>query len=529
MGKLSLRWKRVLETHVPYGAVFGLYSFHKFIYLLAAHELTPGISAAEYRERRQRLAALLPPGGVAILPAAGVSYMSGAIPWPYRQDPDFMYLTGINQRGVALITAAQSGRPEEHRYTLFIDPPNTTRDRWDGASLTRDAALPRRLHAQAANPSGPPLLHDPDRPGAHHGHHIAAALRPASQQPGRLAPLRPLLHSMRLVKSKAEAALMQTSAALASSAVAHCMAASAPGVTEYGIAAAFEYGVKAGGAQRLAYPSVVAGGPDACTTHYSRADKVLRAGQLVLMDAGCEYWGYVSDVTRTWPVGGRFSGPQRDVYELVLEVHQRCLATCRPGSSIRELHALSCEMLSDGIRQLRLLPGASAEEIRRNGYREFFWHSLGHYLGMDTHDTSLVGYDRKLEAGNVITVEPGLYIPDLPQFGPYRGIGVRIEDDVLLTVQGCAVLSDQAPVAVSAVEELVGSALAAGATPRLPLPPRLEVAAHRRLAEPPPPYADHGSAVPIVAPPPPPAESEAPSRAAAFAASAPASAAAAAT
>ncbi|GIL85310.1 hypothetical protein Vretimale_10733 [Volvox reticuliferus] len=466
--------------------------------LLDPHELTPGIPASEYRARRNRLGQLLPPGGAAILPAAATTYMSGVIPWPYRQDPDFFYLTGLTQHGLAVLTAPGAGSSQDVRYTLFIDAPNTNRERWDGATVSREAArevfgadevfwmheMPRKLQDLAKTTV--PILYDTDRVGAYHHSALGIALRPALELPGRVAPLRPLLHSMRLIKSPAEAAMMRTSAAVASAAVRHCMAVTTPGTTEYGLAAAFEYGIKSAGAQRLAYPTVVAGGPDACTIHYGRNDKVLAGGQLVLMDAGAEFWGYVSDVTRTWPVGGAFSGPQRDVYAIVLEAHQRCLAACRPGSSIRELHALCVDILSEGLRELRLLPGASLAEIRSSLYREFFWHSLGHYLGLDTHDTHLVGHDRRLSEGMVITIEPGLYIPDLPQYGALRGIGVRIEDDVLVTAAGCRVLSDQAPVAVREVEELAGSAAAAqgtGSAGLMPQPPRSKVTPHRLFAQ----------------------------------------------
>ncbi|GIL55550.1 hypothetical protein Vafri_11107 [Volvox africanus] len=466
--------------------------------LLKPHELTPGIPASEYRARRNRLGQLLPPGGAAILPAAATTYMSGVIPWPYRQDPDFFYLTGLTQHGLAVLTAPGAGSSQDVRYTLFIDAPNTNRERWDGATVSREVAnevfgadevlwmheMPRKVQDLAKSTS--PILYDTDRVGAYHHSALGIALRPALELPGRVTPLRPLLHSMRLVKSPAEAAMMRTSAAVASAAVRHCMAVTTPGMTEYGLAATFEYGIKSAGAQRLAYPTVVAGGADACTIHYGRNDKVLAGGQMVLMDAGAEYWGYVSDVTRTWPVGGTFSGPQRDVYGIVLEAHQRCLAACGPGSSIRDLHSLCVDILSEGLKDLRLLPGVSLAEIRSSLYREFFWHSLGHYLGLDTHDTHLIGHDRRLTEGAVITVEPGLYIPDLPQYGTFRGIGVRIEDDVLVTAAGCRVLSDQAPVAIREVEELAGSAAAAhGASSAgyMPRPPHSGLAPHRLFAQ----------------------------------------------
>ncbi|KAG2424574.1 hypothetical protein HXX76_014454 [Chlamydomonas incerta] len=492
--------------------------------LLAPEQLTPGVTAAEYAARRRQLSELLPPGSIAVLPSASTTYMAGVIPWPYRQDPDFYYLTGLTQHGLAIITAsrapgggASSGGGGGGKFILFIDAPNAQRAKWDGAGVGREAAtglfgadevhylheMPRRLAALASAASSasssasssPLLLFDSDRVGGHHYSTLMALLKPALEAPGRVGPLRPLLHNMRLIKSPAEAGLMRASAVLSSAALRHCMASTAPGVTEYGLAAAFEYGVKAGGAARLAYPTVCAGGADACTIHYGRNDKTLQAGQMVLMDAGCEYGGYVSDVTRTWPVAGRggagarggrggFTGPQRDVYAVVLEAHQRCLAAARPGSSIRDLHHLCIDVLSEGIRDLGLRPGASLAEIRGSMYRDYFWHSLGHYLGLDTHDTALVGHDRPLAPGMVITVEPGLYIPDDPRYGPLAGLGVRIEDDVLIGAAGCEVLSDQAPVAIAEVEELAGSAVeaaaaaeaaarAGGAEPRtLPLPPR---------------------------------------------------------
>ena len=152
----------------------------------------------------------------------------------------------------------------------------------------------------------------------------------------------------------------------------------------------------------------------------------LAPGQLLLMDAGCELGGYASDVTRTWPVSGSYSGPQRALYELVLAVHQACLQAARPGTSIRRLHDLSVHLMCDGIHQLRLLPGASREALAAGGYRPLYWHSVGHYLGLDTHDCGSLGHERLLEARAVITIEPGLYVPDLPAFGAIARLGVRI-------------------------------------------------------------------------------------------------------
>ncbi|MEW5312326.1 MAG: hypothetical protein WDW38_003968 [Sanguina aurantia] len=434
--------------------------------LLSPGELAPGIHSSEFRGRRKRLCTLLQPGACAIIPASATNYMAGVIPYPYRQDPDMMYFTGINQHAVAVLTApARSVReqgPAKDTYTLFIEPPNPERSRWDGERLDRQAAfevfgadevyysnetpldskesavnlgllrkglsleppvsalratshprpttqLPQFLAEMA---SACPALHfDLDRTSSHQHAPIATALQPAIRA-GRVSMLRPLTHHMRLIKSPAEVAAMRLAAQWSAQAIVSCMSMSRPDVGEWEVAARFEYEVAKRGAARLAYPSVVAGGSDACTIHYSRHDKRVPGGQMLLMDAGCEHGGYVSDVSRTWPVSGKFTGPQREVYNIVLETHKS----------------------------------------------EFYWHSVGHWLGLDTHDTALVYHDKKLVAGHVITIEPGLYIPDEPRFGVYAGIGVRIEDDVVLTEHGCEVLSKDAPIEVEDVERMVGSA-----------------------------------------------------------------------
>jgi len=448
--------------------------------LLAADELTVGIRAQEYANRRAALAKIMPPGSVAVLPAASTTYMAGIIPYTYRQDADFLYCTGIHQHAVAVIQAPGTATQSRPKFTLFIEHASAERDRWDGARLDQAAALEafgadevyytselsRRVYDMCrAAPSG--MLFDVDRTSSFLYSIVRTALDQLqsdaqghkssnqSPQPFPLNPLRPLLHHLRLRKSPAEMELMRRSAAVAAQAMAACIRSTRPGLTEWDIEVEFEHQCKRAGARRMAYPPVVAPGPDSCIIHYARNDKVLREGQLLLVDAGCELNGYASDVTRTWPISGRFSTPQRQVYDMVLEVHRRCISACKPGSSIRELHALSVRLISEALHDLGLCGNASVKDIAINHYRSFYWHSLGHWLGMDTHDTHLVGYDRKLEPGHVITVEPGLYVPDEERYGEYRGIGVRIEDDVLITPGGCEVLSAAVPTDPRAVEELV--------------------------------------------------------------------------
>ncbi|EFN53170.1 hypothetical protein CHLNCDRAFT_136970 [Chlorella variabilis] len=418
--------------------------------LLQPGELQPGVSAAEFASRRDRLAGMLPPGAVAVLPAAPLVYMAGVIPYPYRQSADFLYLTGITQPYA--LAAVDSSR----RFTLFVADPDAWREQWDGARLGPEAAaeLPSKLGSLLGDASA--VLYDAEAKESCAVRQLPAFQEATAQQ--RVQPLRPLMHKLRWRKSPAELALMQHSAQLAAAAMSGCIQRSQPGVHEHQLAVVFEHGCKAGGAQRMAYPPVVAGGPDACTIHYSRNDKSVPGDQMVLLDGGCEYHGYCSDVTRTWPTGGKYSGAQRAVYDAVLEVHRACLEACQPGATLRQLHHISVRLLAEAIAQLGLLPGQAAGDIMQGSYRRFYPHSVGHWLGLDTHDSSTMSHDRPLEPGVVLTIEPGLYIPDDEAFGRYRGIGVRIEDDVAVTAAGHEVLSADVPVEAAEVEQLVGAA-----------------------------------------------------------------------
>eukprot|EP00887_Chlorella_sp_A99_P006650 scaffold3.g6650.t1 len=432
--------------------------------LLAEGELLPGVAAAELAERRRHLAALLPPGAVALLPSAPTVYMAGVIPYPYRPDADLLYLTGLAQP--SSLAVVQGGGA----LTLLVPDRDAWRETWDGRKLGADAAVGVFGADEAYAMSEAGNLLDSLLSGAStvvcDSESPAVAASPLPRLPamqaalarGRVQPLWPLMHQLRWVKSPAELALMRRSATLAAGAVARCMAASVPGVREHSIAALFEFECKAGGAARMAYPPVVAGGGDACTIHYSRNDKAVAGDQLLLLDGGCELHGYASDVTRTWPVGGRFKAPQRAVYEAVREVHALCVSACRPGASLRELHHASVRALAEALAALGVSPGKTAGDYASSLYRRFYPHSVGHWLGMDTHDSAGVSHDRPLEPGVVLTIEPGLYIPDEEEFGHFRGIGVRIEDDVAITRGGHEVLSAGAPVDPGAIEALVGSA-----------------------------------------------------------------------
>jgi Xaa-Pro aminopeptidase len=436
--------------------------------LLQPGEIQPGISSNEFSQRRHQLAQQLPEGGIAVLQSAPQTFMAGVIPYPYRQDADFHYLTGIIQPGpVATIQA-------NGKFTLFYPDRDSWRETWDGTRLSQDATLeyfgadeafplsemPQKLSTLLANASSVAL--DTQRSD------VVPLASAVSQLPamknaeglGKIQSLRHMVHRLRWIKSPAELELMRQSAGAAAAAMSECMKVSTAGVKEHNLAALFEYKCRTAGAQRMSYPPVVAGGVNACTIHYSRNDRQVPGNEMILLDGGCELYGYCSDVTRTWPVGGTFSGAQAAVYNAVLDTHHKLLQAVRPGATLRQLHHASIRLLSENLANLGVINGATAEALMNSqSYRTFYPHSVGHWLGMDTHDAATMSHDRPLEAGVVLTIEPGLYIPDREEFGALAGIGVRLEDDVAVTIDGAEVLSAAVPLEPKEVEAMVGSGL----------------------------------------------------------------------
>lgn len=390
--------------------------------------------------------------------------MTGVIPYPYRPNADMQYMTGIIQPGTVAVIQSNS------RFILFYPDKDAWRTTWEGHHLNHEASL-SFFQADEAYPMSEMASRVSTMMDAASSVALDAAVSdPLNKLPsyksaasqGRVQSLKPLVHALRWIKSPAELQLMRRSAAIAAAAMADCMKNSHHGTSEHAIASLFEWQCKARGAQRMAYPSVVAGGPDACTIHYGNNDKKLNSGDFLLLDGGCEMHGYCSDVTRTWPVGGTFSSPQLAVYEAVLNAHKALLGACKPGTTLRQLHHMSIRLLSESLRALGVLPGMSTDAIMaEQAFRIFYPHSVGHWLGMDTHDSSGMSHETLLQPGVVLTIEPGLYIPDREEFGAYRGIGVRLEDDVAIVEGGAEVMSKDVPLEVRDVEELVGSVVAA--------------------------------------------------------------------
>jgi Xaa-Pro aminopeptidase len=413
---------------------------------------------------------------VAIIPGSREATRSNDTQYRYRQDSDFYYLTGFEEpEAIAVIAPSQ----QERQYTLFVRPRDPEREIWDGRRAGVEGAL-KEYGADAAFPIAEfteklgELIN-----GASHLYYRIGNGHPdlddtIVKQIGRMRTLGRkgitppqsiidsgvILHEMRLFKSEQEIALMQRAADISAEAHAEAMKAARPGVKEYEIEALIEYIFRKQGASAPAYTSIVGGGANATVLHYVNNDATLHEGELLLIDAGCEYKGYASDITRTFPINGRFTDAQGDIYNLVLQAQESCIEMTRPGVRIDELHQRSVEILTEGMVRLGLLQGDTQKLIEEEKYKQFYMHRLGHYLGIDVHDVGryqLDGESRRLEPGMVTTIEPGLYISpetkDIPE--KYLGIGVRIEDDVLVTKNGPRILSSKAPKQVEEIEELM--------------------------------------------------------------------------
>ena len=411
-----------------------------------------------YHRRRERLAQALGEG-IAIVPTAPERVRNRDSHFPYRFDSYFYYLTGFAEPEAALVIVAG----EQPRTLLFCRPRNEEREIWEGmrhgpeAARSRfgldeahpietlDEMLPRLLENRPAlaYPVGADAHWDARALGWLNAVRLRA--RAGIAAPDRLLDVRAILDEMRLLKDAHEIGVMRRAARIAAAAHRRAMRATRPGLHEYEIEAELLHEFRRHGAQSLAYPPIVAGGANACVLHYVSNDAPLRDGELLLIDAGCELDGYASDITRTFPVGGRFSAAQREVYELVLAAQRAAMEKARPGNAWNEPHDAAVRVLAQGMLELGLLKGSLDETLEKETYRRFYMHRTGHWLGLDVHDAGDYkrgGKWRELVPGMTLTVEPGLYLraaEDVPE--RLRNIGVRIEDDVAITHDRPDVLS----------------------------------------------------------------------------------------
>jgi Xaa-Pro aminopeptidase len=427
---------------------------------------------AVHAGRRRRLAAAIGEG-VAVIPTAPERPRNRDSHYPYRYDSYFYYLTGFQEPEAVLVLAGGA----EPRALLYCREKNPEREIWDGFRYGPEGARERfgvdEAHAIAALDEAMPAL-IADRPALWYPvgadaewdaravrwlNAVRANARAGVAAPQTLHDVRAPLDEMRLVKDAHELALMRRAAAISAAAHRRAMLAARPGRREYEVEAELLYEFRRSGAQFPAYSPIVAGGANACVLHYVQNDAQLDEGALLLIDAGCELEGYAADITRTFPVNGRYSGAQREVYEIVLAAQRAAMDKVRAGNAWNEPHEAAVRVLVQGMLDLGLLAGSLDEALEKETYKRFYMHRTGHWLGLDVHDAGdykRAGAWRKLAAGMTLTVEPGLYIraaDDVPE--RLRDIGVRIEDDVLVTAAECEVLTAAAPKAIAEIEALI--------------------------------------------------------------------------
>lgn len=432
---------------------------------------------SEFKKRRQALMQQIGTGNIAIIASASSAVRNRDVHYPFRQDSDFYYLTGFNEADALAVFIP--GR-EQGEYVLFCREYDATKALWEGAHAGLEGAT-THYGADDAFPIDdldeilPGMLENKAKvfyPMGKNGeldhklldwiNHIRKQSRSGVTAPGELVSLEHIVHEMRLFKSAEEIKLMRRAAEISAQAHVRAMQYCQVGAYEFEVEAELIHQFMRSGLRAVAYPSIVAGGKNACVLHYTENADKLRKGDLLLIDAGAECDHYAADITRTFPVSGKFSEPQRLLYQLVLDAQAAALDEIAPGIAWNKAHEASVEVLTKGLVELGFLKGRIKKLIKEEKYKQFYMHRIGHWLGMDVHDVGdykIKDEWRLLEPGMVLTVEPGLYVPAECQTvdKQWRGIGIRIEDDVLVTADGYEVLTASVPKTVEAIEAVMRS------------------------------------------------------------------------
>ncbi|MFO0512318.1 MAG: Xaa-Pro aminopeptidase [Gammaproteobacteria bacterium] len=443
-------------------------------------EAPPPLGRDEYARRRRALMREMGRDAIAVIAAAPVHLRNNDVEYAYRQDSDFHYLTGFGEpESVAVLVP---GRPQGE-YLLFVRDRDPTRETWDGrragpAGARRDFGaddafpitdideiLPGLMESRARVFYTVGVNRDFDQRLVGWVNGLRAQAKHGRHAPHEIVALEHALHEMRLFKSRGEVEQMRHAAHIASAAHLRAMRHCRPGLFEYEIAAEIRHEFHRADAD-ISYLPIVGGGANGCILHYRENASVLRDGELLLIDAGCEFRHYASDITRTFPVNGRFDAAQRAAYDLVLEANRAAIEAVRPGEHWNRPHEVAVQVLTAGMVRLGLLKGRVPALVKEQAYRRFYMHKTGHWLGMDVHDVGEYKIGdawRALEPGMVLTIEPGLYIPPGTRGVPpeFRNIGIRVEDDVLVTRDGHEVLTDGVPKDADAIEAVMAAARAA--------------------------------------------------------------------
>ena len=428
----------------------------------------------EFKRRRAQLMKMMGKNSIAILPSASQTTRNRDVDFPFRQDSDFLYMTGFNEPDAVMVLIP--GR-KHGEYVLFCREKDPEQETWHGRRAGQEGAIENF----AADDSFPITDIDDILPGLIEGtdaiynvmgrypdfdkrligwvSHIREQSRTGMHVPSEFVALDYLLHDMRLFKSREELRLMRKAASISVEAHRLAMQACNPGKHEFQIQAEFDYIFRQNNAQH-AYPAIVGGGANGCILHYTENSEALKDGDLLLIDAGCEVQGYASDITRTFPVNGKYSAAQREVYDIVLSAQQAAIKKVKPGNHWNDPHNAAVRVITKGLAEIKLLKGSPQKLIKDQAYRKYYMHRTGHWLGLDVHDVGdyKVGDQwRLLEPGMVLTIEPGIYIPAHSK-GVHRkwwDIGIRIEDDVLVTKDGNEVLTEALPKKADEIEALM--------------------------------------------------------------------------
>ncbi|MFL0800170.1 MAG: Xaa-Pro aminopeptidase [Agarilytica sp.] len=435
------------------------------------------ISKTEFARRRKQLMSMLEPNSIAILPSGEEKIRSRDTDYPFRQDSDFLYLTGFQEPEAVLVLIP--GR-EHGEVVWFCREKDREREIWDGLRAGPEGVC-QQYGADDAFPIGdiddilPGLLEGRERvyytlgKNAAFDKHvmdwvnsIRAKARSGAAPPGDFLDLDHLLHDMRLYKSAEEVRIMERAADISANAHRLAMQVCEPGKMEYELEAEINFYCAKRGGRHPAYNAIVGGGKNACILHYVENSAKMKSGDLVLIDAGCEYENYASDITRTFPINGKFTEEQAAIYNLVLAAQDAAMEKIHVGNHWNEPHDASVHVITQGLMDLGLLDGKLEKLIEDNAYKDFYMHRIGHWIGMDVHDVGdykVGGEWRVLEPGMMMTVEPGIYIAhdNTNVAAKWRGIGIRIEDDVLITKDGPKVLTGAAPKTIEEIEAAMAS------------------------------------------------------------------------
>ena len=431
------------------------------------------ITNAEYRARQHQLLAQMKNNSVALIPAAKEITRSRDTEFPFRQDSDFFYLTGFNEPDAMLVLV----KGEEQKSILYCREKDKTAEIWHGRRMGADAAkeqlpiddaytlaeldqgLIDAVNQKTTLYYGQGVYKDVDDQVFALLNTLRGAPKKGYRAPEVIRDIRTLVHEMRLFKSPAEQELMRQAGQISAEAHKRAMRFAKAGTTEYQLEAELHHHYAMNGARYPAYGTIVGSGDNATILHYTENESTLKDGDLVLIDSGCELAGYAADITRTFPVNGTFSDAQKAVYNVVLKAQYAALDMVKPGNTLAQIAKVVNRILTQGLIDLGLLEGELDELLESQAYRAFYMHGLGHWLGLDVHDVGEYKQDEKdrpFEPGMVLTIEPGLYISeDAPVAEQYRGIGIRIEDDVLVTENGHDNLTASVPKEIAEIEALM--------------------------------------------------------------------------